>query len=177
MLRFTTAEDRVGSPAMVPVAVRRPALRLRARALVTEGRLETIALIALMALSAYARTREIKVWFWIDEALSVGISSHPLTDIPHVLRMDGSPLASAAAVEKGEIAEICFGGACFMFRNDLGVRFDERYIHDSILLPKKEIAAGYEPIMPSFAGQVSEEQILEIVAYLKSLKPEDRIEP
>ena len=76
---------------MVPVAVRRPALRLRARALVTEGRLETIALIALIAISAYARTREIKVWFWIDEALSVGISSHPLTDIPHVLRLDGSP--------------------------------------------------------------------------------------
>jgi dienelactone hydrolase len=44
------------------------------------------------------------------------------------LRMDGSPLASAAAVEKGEIAEICFGGACFMFRNDLGLRFDERFV-------------------------------------------------
>ncbi|MFL6622122.1 MAG: cytochrome c oxidase subunit II [Sulfurifustaceae bacterium] len=57
------------------------------------------------------------------------------------------------------------------------VTFDERYIRDSILLPKKEIAAGYEPIMPSFAGQIDEEQILEIIAYLKSLKPEDRIEP
>src|SRR5581483_10277052 len=44
------------------------------------------------------------------------------------LRMNGSPLASGAAVEKGEIAEICFGGACFMFRNDLGLRFDERYV-------------------------------------------------
>jgi hypothetical protein len=44
------------------------------------------------------------------------------------LRMDGTPLASAAAVEKGEIAEICFGGACFMFRNDLGLRFDETYV-------------------------------------------------
>jgi len=44
------------------------------------------------------------------------------------LRMDGSPLASGAAVEKGEIAEICFGGACFMFRNDLGLRFDERFV-------------------------------------------------
>jgi dienelactone hydrolase len=44
------------------------------------------------------------------------------------LRMDGSPLASAAAVAKGEIAEICFGGACFMFRNDLGLRFDEQFV-------------------------------------------------
>ena len=55
------------------------------------------------------------------------------------------------------------------------VVFDERYIHDSILLPRKEVAAGYEPIMPSFEGRISEEQILEIVAYLKSLGPDDRI--
>jgi mannosyltransferase len=30
-------------------------------------------------------------WFWIDEALSVGIASHPLRDIPGLLRQDGSP--------------------------------------------------------------------------------------
>lgn len=46
---------------------------------------------------------------------------------------------------------------------------DERYVRDSILLPKAEIAAGYAPIMPSFAGQVSESEILELVAYIKSL--------
>jgi dienelactone hydrolase len=44
------------------------------------------------------------------------------------LRLDGEPLASAAACAPGEIVEICFGGACFMFRNDLGLRFDERYV-------------------------------------------------
>jgi dienelactone hydrolase len=44
------------------------------------------------------------------------------------LRLDGTPLASAAACAPGEIAEICFGGACFMFRNDIGLRFDERYV-------------------------------------------------
>ena len=32
---------------------------------------------------------------------------------------------------------------------------DERYVRDSILLPKKEVAAGYAPIMPSFAGQIA----------------------
>ena len=37
-------------------------------------------------------------------------------------------LASAAAVGETEIAEICFGGACFMFRNDLGLRFDENFV-------------------------------------------------
>jgi cytochrome c oxidase subunit 2 len=49
------------------------------------------------------------------------------------------------------------------------VSVDERYIHDSILLPAKEVAAGYTPIMPSFQGQLDEGQILELVAYIRSL--------
>ncbi|HEU4625402.1 MAG TPA: cytochrome c oxidase subunit II [Steroidobacteraceae bacterium] len=47
---------------------------------------------------------------------------------------------------------------------------DELYIRDSILIPTKDVAAGYSPIMPSFAGQVSEEQILELIAYIESLR-------
>ena len=49
------------------------------------------------------------------------------------------------------------------------VRADEGYIRDSILLPQAQIAAGYEPLMPTFAGRVSEEELLELVAYIKSL--------
>lgn len=51
---------------------------------------------------------------------------------------------------------------------------DDRYVHDSILLPEKEVAAGFAPIMPTFKNQITEEQILMITAYLKSLsKPAD----
>jgi cytochrome c oxidase subunit 2 len=46
---------------------------------------------------------------------------------------------------------------------------DERYIRDSILLPRREVAAGYEPIMPSFAGQIGEDEILDLIAYIKRL--------
>jgi cytochrome c oxidase subunit II len=46
---------------------------------------------------------------------------------------------------------------------------DESYLRDSILLPEKDVVAGFDPIMPSFKGQVSEEQIIQLVAYLKSL--------
>jgi mono/diheme cytochrome c family protein len=46
---------------------------------------------------------------------------------------------------------------------------DTRYIHDAILLPEKEIAAGYKSIMPTFKNQITEEQVLQIVAYLKSM--------
>jgi hypothetical protein len=47
--------------------------------------------VALIGISAVIRTRYIGGEFWMDEALSVGISSHSLTAIPGVLRHDGSP--------------------------------------------------------------------------------------
>jgi cytochrome c oxidase subunit II len=46
---------------------------------------------------------------------------------------------------------------------------DDRYLHDSILLPKQEVAAGYKPVMPSFKGQIGEDEVLELVAYIRSL--------
>jgi cytochrome c oxidase subunit 2 len=49
------------------------------------------------------------------------------------------------------------------------VTADAQYIRDSILQPKRQIVAGYRPIMPSFAGQVSEADLLRLVAYIKSL--------
>jgi hypothetical protein len=48
-------------------------------------------LLVLTALSLFMRTRYLDGQFWMDEALSVGISSHSLTSIPGVLRHDGSP--------------------------------------------------------------------------------------
>lgn len=50
-----------------------------------------LALIALTALSLFVRTLLIGGQFWMDEALSVGISSHSLSAIPGVLKHDGSP--------------------------------------------------------------------------------------
>jgi cytochrome c oxidase subunit 2 len=52
------------------------------------------------------------------------------------------------------------------------VTADERYIRDCILLPDSLRVAGYPPLMPSFAGRMSEEDLLEIIAYIKSLAPE-----
>ncbi|PYJ47876.1 MAG: cytochrome c oxidase subunit II [Verrucomicrobia bacterium] len=49
------------------------------------------------------------------------------------------------------------------------VTVDERYVRDSILLPGKEIAKGYQNIMPSFAGTLSEEEIMQLIAYIKSI--------
>ncbi|HZP67939.1 MAG TPA: cytochrome c oxidase subunit II [Rudaea sp.] len=46
---------------------------------------------------------------------------------------------------------------------------DENYLRDSILLPQKDIVAGYAPIMPSYVGQIGEEDVLALVAYIESL--------
>jgi cytochrome c oxidase subunit 2 len=49
------------------------------------------------------------------------------------------------------------------------VTADENYVRESILNPPAKVVSGFKPIMPSFQGQVSEEQLNELVAYVKSL--------
>ena len=49
------------------------------------------------------------------------------------------------------------------------VKADEAYIRDSILQPKRDIAAGYEPIMPSYAGLLDDGEVQSLTAYIRSL--------
>ena len=46
---------------------------------------------------------------------------------------------------------------------------DETYIRESILNPGAKVVAGYEPIMPTFQGQLSEEELVQLLSYIKSL--------
>lgn len=46
---------------------------------------------------------------------------------------------------------------------------DEQYLRDSILLPQKEVVAGYAPVMPTFQGQLSDEELMQLIAYIKAL--------
>jgi cytochrome c oxidase subunit 2 len=53
---------------------------------------------------------------------------------------------------------------------------DDQYVRDSILLPASQIAAGYQNLMPTFTGHLSEEEIMQLIAYIKSLadkQPQD----
>jgi len=54
---------------------------------------------------------------------------------------------------------------------------DEGYIRESILSPAAKIVKGYQPIMPTFRGLVSEEQLLQLIAYIKSLRSPEGKEP
>jgi cytochrome c oxidase subunit 2 len=46
---------------------------------------------------------------------------------------------------------------------------DEAYLRESIVQPQTKIVAGFQPLMPTFQGLVTEEQLLQLIAYVKSL--------
>jgi cytochrome c oxidase subunit 2 len=47
---------------------------------------------------------------------------------------------------------------------------DEAYVRESIVNPAAKVTAGYQPVMPTFQGQVSEEQLIALIAYIRSLQ-------
>jgi cytochrome c oxidase subunit 2 len=49
------------------------------------------------------------------------------------------------------------------------VTVDDAYIRESILNPQAKVVAGFQPIMPTFQGLVTEEQLLQLIAYVKSI--------
>jgi len=53
--------------------------------------------------------------------------------------------------------------------NGQRVRADEAYMRESILNPQAKLVAGFTPIMPTFQGQVTEDQLVQLIAFIKSL--------
>jgi cytochrome c oxidase subunit 2 len=49
------------------------------------------------------------------------------------------------------------------------VTMDDAYIRESVLQPQAKVVSGFQPIMPTFQGLVTEEQLLQLIAYVKSL--------
>ena len=56
--------------------------------------------------------------------------------------------------------------------NGTFLKADDQYLRDSILNPASQVAAGYAPVMPAYAGRISEENLLQLIAYIKSLAKE-----
>lgn len=50
------------------------------------------------------------------------------------------------------------------------VTVDENYVRESILNPMTKVTAGYQPVMPSYQGQLKDEEINALIAYMKTLK-------
>jgi cytochrome c oxidase subunit 2 len=55
------------------------------------------------------------------------------------------------------------------------VRADEAYIRESILNPATKVVEGYQPLMPTFQGLITEEGVVQLIEYVKSLSPKPGI--
>ncbi|HVR38780.1 MAG TPA: cytochrome c oxidase subunit II [Thermoanaerobaculia bacterium] len=62
-------------------------------------------------------------------------------------------------------------GTNVMLADDSIVKADDNYIRESILNPTAKVTKGYSAIMPVFQGQVSEDDLLKLLAYVKTLAP------
>jgi cytochrome c oxidase subunit II len=61
-------------------------------------------------------------------------------------------------------------GKNVLLRDGQTTTADETYIRESILNPAAKIVDGYQPIMPTYRGQLSEEEIIQLIRYIQSLK-------
>jgi len=73
------------------------------------------------------------------------------------------------AAGRGPVLVGIFGRAVKLATGDTVVA-DEAYVRESIVNPAAKVTAGYQPVMPTFQGQVSEEQVIALIAYVRSLQ-------
>ena len=59
-------------------------------------------------------------------------------------------------------------GSQVMLANGQTVTADESYIRESILTPQMKTVVGYQPLMPTFQGQVNEEGVMGLIEFIKS---------
>jgi cytochrome c oxidase subunit 2 len=61
-------------------------------------------------------------------------------------------------------------GANVPLTTGIAAQVDDAYLRESILRPAEKVVAGYQPLMPTYEGQISEEGVMELIAYIKSLQ-------
>jgi cytochrome c oxidase subunit II len=77
---------------------------------------------------------------------------------------------SANAQARAPVLENLYG-QLVPLRGGGAVMADDNYIRESILNPQAKVVLGWEPIMPTFQGQVNEEDLIKLIAFIKSLGP------
>jgi cytochrome c oxidase subunit 2 len=70
---------------------------------------------------------------------------------------------------RGPLLTGVFGRRVLITTGD-SVVADEAYVRESIVNPTAKIVAGYQPVMPTYQGQVTEEQLMALVAFIESLQ-------
>jgi cytochrome c oxidase subunit II len=80
----------------------------------------------------------------------------------------GTAAGTPGAIARGPNLEGVYGNQVRL-ADGRTVIADDEYIRESILNPQAKITAGWEPVMPTFQGQLTEEQLSQLIAYVRSL--------
>jgi cytochrome c oxidase subunit 2 len=74
-------------------------------------------------------------------------------------------------MEKQGLGPVLVGifGAQVKLQTGEAITADESYVRESILNPQAKVTAGFQPLMPPFQGRVNEEELIQLIAYIKSL--------
>jgi cytochrome c oxidase subunit 2 len=67
-------------------------------------------------------------------------------------------------------------GSKLQLTNGSQVLVNDAYLRDAILNPSQHVTAGYQPIMPTYQGQISEDGLIDLVEYIKNLNSNYRVQ-
>ena len=84
----------------------------------------------------------------------------------HQLRCDNCHISEATG--RGPSLEGVFGTTRELASGE-SVLVDEAYLRESILNPRQKLVPGYRPLMPTFQGKLTEDEVLQLIAFLKEL--------
>ncbi len=79
-----------------------------------------------------------------------------------------TPAATQAGAQRGPALENLYMKPVALADGSTVIA-DDAYLRESILRPATKVVAGYQPIMPPFEGQIDEEGVLHLIAYIKSI--------
>ncbi len=105
--------------------------------------------------------QEYQDWLHLNAEGSLGLQGRKV-----FLKYRCDSCHSADAAARAPVLESLFGRPVALNDGSV-VTADESYIRESVLYPSAKIVAGFENIMPTFKGQVSEEEIIQLIAYIK----------
>ena len=89
-----------------------------------------------------------------------------------LFQAQGCPSCHAAGTGQRGPQLVGLFGSTVQFEGGGSTVADEDYLRESILRPQAHLVSGYPGIMPTYQGLLSEENVMQLIAYIKTLKPE-----
>ncbi len=110
---------------------------------------------------------------WLEDAANLASRMSPAEAGERLFRTRGC--AQCHAVDgSARVGPSLAGlvGRRAVLRDGTTVVADENYVRESILEPQAKVAAGFEPVMPTYKGRLKDDEITALIAYLKALGEE-----